>query len=211
MTVHSIKDRKPGGSRPNRPAVSTGRARKEDDSMHRLLGITCLAVIICATPAVAEFYKYHDADGNVHFTDDYNKVPADQRPNVKGYVESEKSDAPAATAETSGTKAADAVAAEDADKAGGKMEYEAKLKELDQRKQALKDEYKTLMEENAKLAEMRKNIKTTEDASQYNEKVRDLNQRLKAHDDRRQQFLTEVEEYNQRVDKENAAKKKTSK
>ena len=173
--------------------------------MHRLLGITCLAVIICATPAVAEFYKYHDADGNVHFTDDYNKVPVDQRPNV----ESEKSDSPAATAETPTPKTSDAAASDGKDDAGGKLEYEAKVKELDQRKQALKDEYKTLMEENARLAEMRKNIKTTEDASQYNEKVRDLNQRLKAHDDRRQQFLTEVEEYNRQVDKANAAKKKT--
>ena len=29
--------------------------------------------------ALAESYKYYDEQGNVHFTDDYNKVPLDQR------------------------------------------------------------------------------------------------------------------------------------
>jgi hypothetical protein len=211
MTVKLIEARKPGRRRPRRPATSIGQARKEGDSMHRLLWVTCLAVIICATPAVAEFYKYYDANGNVHFTDDYNKVPADQRPNVKGYVETEKSDGPDATAENPENKEPKAAASEGKDEAGGKSDYEARVKELDQRKETLKDERKTLMEENARLAELRKNIKTTEDTAQYNEKVRDLNQRFKAHDERFQQFTKDVEEYNRQVGEVNAAKKKTSK
>ena len=40
-------------------------------------------------PAAAQFYKYVDKDGNIHFTDDINQVPPEQRAKIRSYEESE--------------------------------------------------------------------------------------------------------------------------
>ena len=45
----------------------------------------CLIIIFFSTTVSAEFYKYVDENGNTHFTDDFNKVPEDQRIGIKGY------------------------------------------------------------------------------------------------------------------------------
>ena len=57
--------------------------------------ILFLLIILVAAPASAEFYKYVDEQGNIHFTDDYNKVPLDQRKGIRGYVESQSVESPA--------------------------------------------------------------------------------------------------------------------
>ena len=43
--------------------------------------------LLIGSPVSADFYKYYDADGNVHFTDDYNQVPPEQREDVDQYEE----------------------------------------------------------------------------------------------------------------------------
>ena len=35
------------------------------------------AVFFFSTPSYAQIYKYHDAEGNIHFTDDISRVPVD--------------------------------------------------------------------------------------------------------------------------------------
>ena len=49
----------------------------------RIILIT-LALMLFSPVASAEIYKYYDEQGDIHFTDDYNKVPVDQRKDVKG-------------------------------------------------------------------------------------------------------------------------------
>ncbi len=51
--------------------------------------ILCLSIILFAFPAVSEIYKYVDENGNIHFTDDFNKVPVEQRSAVDVSVEYE--------------------------------------------------------------------------------------------------------------------------
>ena len=46
-------------------------------------------IVLLAVPASGEFYKYVDKQGNIHFTDDWNQVPPDQRDSVETRVESE--------------------------------------------------------------------------------------------------------------------------
>lgn len=49
--------------------------------------ILCMSIILFALPAMSEIYKYVDEYGNTHFTDDFSKVPVEQRPTVDTSVE----------------------------------------------------------------------------------------------------------------------------
>ncbi len=170
-----------------------------------------LACLLCASAAAAEFYKYLDEKGNVHFTDDYNQVPADQRHQLKGYEEYRPQDTPAA-AQAKNDPAAVRVPAEPAagDTAGeaAPNDFDGQLKALDQRKAELAGEYETLMQENTRLNDVKKSVKNRADADQYNESVRKLNARLQEHDLKRKEFFSDVEAYNARVGQENQARKK---
>ncbi len=51
--------------------------------------LLCLIIILFAFPAASEIYKYVDENGDIHFTDDFNRVPVEQRPVVEASVEYE--------------------------------------------------------------------------------------------------------------------------
>ena len=55
--------------------------------MKLLKFILCMGIILFAFPAMSEIYKYVDEYGNTHFTDDFSKVPVEQRPTVDTSVE----------------------------------------------------------------------------------------------------------------------------
>ena len=153
--------------------------------------------LLFTASASGEFYKYYDKDGNVHFTDDFNKVPSDQREGVKGYeeiksTEEEKKEPDAAEPQAAAGEGGEA-------KKTGKNDLNSKAKDLDKRKVELADEYESLMKENEAIAQMRKKVRTPADAQKYNESVKALNKRLKEHDKKRKAFYTDVEEYNARV------------
>ena len=165
-----------------------------------------LLILLFSLPltVAAEFYKYYDENGNIHFTDDYNNVPVDQRPNVKGYVEStspeevvENSDS-SSSAKTSGNEP----------KKSEATDYASQLQDLDKRKEALDVEYQRLIDENNKLENMRKTVKTAEDVKKYNQSVDALNKKLKAHDKKRQTYASDVEAYNAKIIEANASKMK---
>jgi len=46
----------------------------------RALAAACLAAVLCGGPAASEIYRWVDAEGRVHFTQDLQKVPPSQRP-----------------------------------------------------------------------------------------------------------------------------------
>ncbi|MFZ0613743.1 MAG: DUF4124 domain-containing protein [Desulfobacterales bacterium] len=175
--------------------------------------ILTLACLLCASAAAAEFYKYLDEKGNVHFTDDYNQVPPDQRKQIKGYEEYRPQDTPAAT-QAKNDPAAVPVPEEPAsgETAGEAQpnDLDGQLKSLDQRKAELAGEYETLMQENTRLNDIKKSVKNQADADQYNESVRKLNARLQEHDRKRKEFFSDVEAYNARVGQENLARKKST-
>src|SRR5210317_1217894 len=51
--------------------------------------ILCLSIILFAFPAASEIYKYMDENGDIHFTDDFSKVPVEQRSAADASVEYE--------------------------------------------------------------------------------------------------------------------------
>ncbi len=178
--------------------------------MNWLKIIIPLVSLVFSSAASAEFYKYYDDKGNVHFTDDFNKVPEGQREKVEGYDEyrrdTEESTAPAQDPDNQKISAGQSAGSK---YGGGKeVDIDGDLKILDQRKADLAREYESLMQQNAELAAVKKTVKNKSDADSYNERVRKLNESLKEHDRKRKEFFSDVEEYNTRVAEENKARSK---
>lgn len=167
--------------------------------------------------ASAEIYKYYDEQGNIHFTDDYNKVPADQRNNVKGYKEVISDETDEVNPETAdrGTEETEEEPQEEGAQnptnnaaKSAKYDFEVKIKEFDQRKDELALEYESLMQQNSALTQEKKKAKTAADIKRYNERAADLNKRLKEHDSKRKLLFSEVEDYNMKVNEENVRRQK---
>ena len=51
--------------------------------------ILCISIMLIAYPAASEIYKYVDENGDRHFTDDFSKVPVEQRSAINAGVEYE--------------------------------------------------------------------------------------------------------------------------
>ena len=171
-----------------------------------------LVFFVFTGAASAEFYKYVDEKGHVHFTDDYNQVPADQRQQVREYEEYRQPEpvkASQAKVDPVGEPGVDETAASEPRDDDGSLDFDKQLKALDQRKAELAVEYEALLKENAHLNEMKKTVKNRADAEQYNESVRKLNAKLQEHDRKRKEFFTDVENYNARVGQENKARQKS--
>lgn len=172
-----------------------------------------LVFLVFSGAASAEFYKYVDEKGNVHFTDDFNQVPADQRKQVREYEEYRQPDpvtASQAKIDPVGEPAVDETALREMRDDEESLDFDKELKALDQRKAELAGEYEALLKENAHLNEMKKAVKNRADADQYNESVRKLNAKLQEHDRKRKEFFTDVENYNARVGQENKARRKST-
>jgi len=181
--------------------------------MYFLKIIIPLVFLVFTGTASAEFYKYVDEKGNVHFTDDFNKVPADQRKQVREYEEYRQPE-PAKDSrdkvDPAGGPGVDETASSETRDDDESLDFDKQLKALDQRKADLTAEYEALLKENAHLNEMKKTVKNKADADKYNESVRNLNAKLQAHDRKRKEFFTDVENYNARVDQENKTRQKST-
>ena len=180
--------------------------------MLRLKIIIPLFFLVFMGAASAEFYKYVDEKGNVHFTDDFNQVPVSQREQVRGYEEYRQPESEAASQskiDPAGESGADEIASSETLDDGEPLDFDNQLKALDQRKAELASEYEELLKENAHLNEMKKTVKNRAAADQYNESVRKLNAKLQEHDRKRKEFFSDVENYNARVGQENKARQKS--
>lgn len=166
-----------------------------------------MTVLFLSATASAEFYKYYDEKGNVHYTDDYNKVPVDQRANVRGYEEYQNLDEEEQSREDI-SQEENVQPSEAETEKGDQYDFDAKVEEFNKIKQELSQEYEALMQENAKLAEEKKTIKTADDIKRYNEQVANLNKKIEEHDRKRKEFFTTIEAHNEKVAKENAKRTK---
>ncbi|MGD9367861.1 MAG: DUF4124 domain-containing protein [Desulfobacteraceae bacterium] len=162
-----------------------------------------LPLIICLCgPVSAEFYKYTDQDGNVRFTDDLSKVPADQRPNVTSYDESRSAPPAAPAKETEPGQRSP----EQKPKTG--ISADAQGKQLEKKRSDLEKEYQTLMEEKSRLEAEWKNAKTVIEKQKINEKKVKLNEKISQYEKKRNDLNTEIEAYNARRAQDNKDEKK---
>lgn len=176
--------------------------------MKRMAWILCLAVVSYSTAASAEFYRYVDKDGNVHFTDNLSLVPESQRKGLNPYTEFEKKNEAKpdpSTKKDPSTLEPLNTADLPSDAASDEALDETK-KRLDLTKQELDLEYRNLIQERKTLQDAQKKaskhaIKT------LNKNILELNKKIEDHKIRQREYNRDVERYNAEIQKRNAAAK----
>ena len=160
----------------------------------------CMIIIFFSTTVSAEFYKYVDENGNTCFTDDFNKVPEDQRAGLKGYEESESSDTNVVEKKAVKEKKIQ----EDSENIKTLEKFHDRL--INTRLQLVK-EHEEIKKEREQNIEDRKNAETTEDAWKINERIKKLNKRQEELKKKFEAFEAEKKEYNKKLEEAEAKKK----
>jgi hypothetical protein len=193
-----------------------------------------LIIILFATPASADIYKFVDEQGNVRFTDDINQVPEDQRGSIEissNYeadteaeqesenfnddlatdpeLESSYADEPETTEgfDDDSDNRGDVGVQEDQKEDGVSLDQEEldlNLKSLKSLKKKIDKEYAALVKEKEKLAQEQNALTTREEILKYNVRINDLNERAEAYVKKGEQYKAQVEAYNARIIQRNA-------
>ena len=166
-----------------------------------------ITFLMFSVGAAAEFYKYVDEDGNVHFTDDINQVPAEQRAKIRSYIES-VSPEPAAQEATQENQPEQAATDQQTNFPYLSEDESESLEDAKNRIDALKSEidqeYEALLKEKEQLAKNKKQAKTREQIIEFNKKVDSLNKRVVAYEKKGKEYKTQVDAYNQRITGQNS-------
>jgi hypothetical protein len=175
--------------------------------MNKIKYLAFITVLFFSFPVSAEFYKFIGQDGKERFTDDYNKVPKNQRTNVKGYngYESDAGGSEAAIKPETDQEA-DSQALKD-EKQDNKSEsaktgaFDKARESLEKKKLELENEFNALTKEREGLDQLKGDVKTNEQMLQYNSKIQDHNEKIKTYSIKRKSFVSEAEFYNSEVAK----------
>jgi len=161
-----------------------------------------ILILICIFGFVqissAEYYKFTDKNGNIHYTDDFYKVPAAQRKDVEAY---EETTAPATKkkAEEKDVKA---------DKASPEEEYsqfQEKRNRLVEEQKSIEAEFNALTEERNELQKQMKPRMLRPQAVELEKKFDALNQKVAEFEKRRKAFDEKARLFNEEA--ENSKKK----
>lgn len=169
--------------------------------------VSLILLISSAHPAMAEIFKYRDAQGTVRYTYDLGEVPEDQRPGVQTYQEASSAEAPPA-ADAEIVAPADTAEKEAAEDALPPVD-DAKIEELDRRKKDLEREFAALMEAKYQLLKQKEKLdsmarRDEKAISEYDDSAKDLNRKIADYQKRQEAFQKEVEAVNKAVEKSEA-------
>jgi len=177
--------------------------------MNKIKPLLFLMVLLFSVPVSAEFYRYVDKDGRVHYTDDFNKVPKNQRTAAKGYAGYEKNDnrvVPEIKNETGEpSESKEAVERKPEKEQVRTGNFEADKNRLDKMQQEMDKEFKELTKEKNELDILKGKVKTRPETLDYNTRIQALNEKIKNYSEKRKAFEAEAEAYN--ADVENSMKK----
>lgn len=161
----------------------------------KVLGIICLlAFMVLVQPIGADVYRYKDQHGNEIYTDDLNKVPAEQRAGAK--VPDSANPDPANVAESKAPSTPDPMSVKSTE------DLKKEQVQLEALKQRLRKEFRSLAEENARLKAEQKKAITPDQRKAYNKQVVSFNTRFQAYKEKEAAYRSRLEQYNKRLNAE---------
>ena len=154
--------------------------------------------------ASAEFYRYVDKEGKVHYTDNLANVPADQRRTVDQFEDvypeltlEEETEAKLPEGDIEASQESDIKETLEA----GEEDLEAWEQRLNATGARLREEYDALMQKKEELRETSQKALTPPEREAVNEATRDLNRQIEDYEQRRQVFDKEAKAYNASIEK----------
>ncbi len=160
-----------------------------------------LALLLFSISASAEYYKYIDKDGNVHYTDDLTAVPENQRTDINEYNEIQSNVVDRQKDENKANAPETLIEEKQSEAKQNTYDFSEMKKQLDRKKEALNKEYKTLMDEKKQFQEDKNKLKSRTAAKKYNNSVSKFNEKIEDYKRRKKEFDAEVEKYNSQVEK----------
>jgi exonuclease VII large subunit len=164
--------------------------------------LICLLVLSLPLWASAEFYRYIDENGNIHYTDDLSTVPENQQSDIYEYGESQRNEYDNQENEQSAVKSKPLFEEKQTQDQNETDDLTETKRRLDRKKEEFDKEYKALMQERARIAKDNKNLKSRSAAKKYNKSISKFNEKIADYETRKKVFDAEVEEYNARVQKD---------
>jgi DNA repair exonuclease SbcCD ATPase subunit len=162
--------------------------------------LIALTLLLFSISASAEYYKYIDKDGNVHYTDDLTAVPESQRTDINEYNEIQSSGVDRQKGEETVKSPDTSMEIKKTETKQGEFDFSEMKKQLDLKKEALNEEYKALMNQKKQFQEKKEQLKSRTAAMKYNKSVSEFNERLEDYQQRKKEFDAEVERYNDQVE-----------
>jgi len=176
--------------------------RKEDCVMKLGRLLIFLMLVSFSMSASAEFYRYVDEKGNVHYTDDLSTVPKNQQADIYEYTESQNNTDDNQKDEQKEVKPeplTEGKQARDQNEANDLAEIK---RSLDRKKRELNKEYQALMKEKEQIAKDKKEIRSRTAAKKHNKIISKYNEKVEDYEVRKKIFNAEVKKYNARVKKD---------
>jgi len=151
--------------------------------------------------ASAEYYRYVDKDGNVHYTDDLTNVPEDQRTDINEYTGFQDGSNDQEKDEQKEETPLPLLEKEQVNKKPDMDKFSEIKKQLDQKKEKLDEEYRALMEEKKDIEKNKNKYRSKSQAKKYNQAILEFNGKIEDYETRKNLLNKEVEEYNERIEK----------
>jgi hypothetical protein len=160
-----------------------------------------MLILFCVPASADEFYKYRDEKGEMGYTDDFSKVPENQRVDIQTYTEAQSA-AEETQEKEQGQADAKPLATETEIKTQEPKNdlFEIK-KNLEQKKEDLDREFQALMKEKEALDDAGGTAQTRAEIQEHNEKTIQFNERFAEFNAKQTAFNAEIEAFNVMLEK----------